>query len=732
MFFRRATVISAACLVLALFCTPLPAKSKASEQRKPLTQWLTAGPFAVRQPAYGGQTGKKTDERLLGPDSLGPESLWPEAGLEMIWSPSARGKWTAVHTSQGKIDFGAVKGKSIAYALTYLHPSRWEKLTLEISHPFPVAIYLDGKKERFAEPSPRGAATSVDLILRRGAHRLMIAAVLPKDGASNMSVALAGAGNGRSLPESALNPEHLLALRDVEAAENFGGLALSKDGALTADIVHRIDRAKDAWEEFLEIRQTRSGKIIANYKVLPGSGNASFSPDSRMVAFTAPDPDKKGTEDLWLLNLDRGTMGCALKEKRGLKRLIFSPNSRFLYFIATAPRKRPEKPPRYVRFTQMYQRWTGWEDRPQIFVLSLADHTLHQLTAGQTNVIDFDLSRDGKRIALVRNVFVEHRPYLVAQVWTYDVASGKAARVLAWNRWPDLSQITWSPDGKKLALIAPPADMPPGGLKPAEQLAYDLDLYVIDLSSRSVRKITTNFKPTVGLDLIGARAGERNLWWNPGQTGLYFVATDQQRSELWRTDAAGSRFQLVNLPDAVESSPAMSSSGNTYAWVGATFGHFWTLRAADLQTGKVHDVARPGEKVWSRVRLTKHEAFNFTDKAGVPIKGWLFLPSDLDARKKYPLVVAYYGGAVPFAEGFRPQLFWLAANGYVVYLVTPRGAVGYGKAFADDHVNDWGKKAGADIIQGVKKLVASKSFIDSSRIGCYGGSYGGFRFLRDQ
>jgi dipeptidyl aminopeptidase/acylaminoacyl peptidase len=52
--------------------------------------------------------------------------------------------------------------------------------------------------------------------------------------------------------------------------------------------------------------------------------------------------------------------------------------------------------------------------------------------------------------------------------------------------------------------------------------------------------------------------------------------------------------------------------------------------------------------------------------------------------------------------------------------------VGHTHATSDLHCNDWGLKAGQDIIEGVNKVLKAKPFIDPERIGCYGGSYGGF------
>jgi dipeptidyl aminopeptidase/acylaminoacyl peptidase len=123
------------------------------------------------------------------------------------------------------------------------------------------------------------------------------------------------------------------------------------------------------------------------------------------------------------------------------------------------------------------------------------------------------------------------------------------------------------------------------------------------------------------------------------------------------------------------------------------------------------------------------ERLDFTNKRGVPIEGWLLFPPDFDATRKYPVILAYYGGVVPYGQAFRPELIWLAGQGYLVYLVNPEGAVGYGREYADAHMNDWGQKAGEDLLEGLDRLLKEKPYADADHVGCYGGSYGGFMTL---
>ncbi|MEO6050392.1 MAG: prolyl oligopeptidase family serine peptidase, partial [Pyrinomonadaceae bacterium] len=75
--------------------------------------------------------------------------------------------------------------------------------------------------------------------------------------------------------------------------------------------------------------------------------------------------------------------------------------------------------------------------------------------------------------------------------------------------------------------------------------------------------------------------------------------------------------------------------------------------------------------------------------------------------------------------GYRwnPQIF--ANQGYVVFMPNPRGSTGYGQKFVNDISADWGGKAYVDITNGVAQVI-KKSFVDKTRIGAAGASYGGY------
>ncbi|MCP4659678.1 MAG: S9 family peptidase, partial [bacterium] len=136
----------------------------------------------------------------------------------------------------------------------------------------------------------------------------------------------------------------------------------------------------------------------------------------------------------------------------------------------------------------------------------------------------------------------------------------------------------------------------------------------------------------------------------------------------------------------------------------------------------------PDADRFADVDLGKVESWSFRTGDGTEILGRVHYPPDFDPEHKYPLLVYFYGGMSPIERSFGgryPKNLW-AAHGYVVYVLQPSGATGFGQEFSARHVNNWGKTVAEEIIEGTKQFAAAHPFVDAERIGCLGASYGGF------
>ena len=127
-------------------------------------------------------------------------------------------------------------------------------------------------------------------------------------------------------------------------------------------------------------------------------------------------------------------------------------------------------------------------------------------------------------------------------------------------------------------------------------------------------------------------------------------------------------------------------------------------------------------------RLSPMEPFSFRARDGLVIHGYLTFPPDSD-RRGVPTVLNVHGG--PWGRdvwGFDPEAQWLASRGYLCVQVNFRGSTGYGKSFTNAGDHEWGAKMHDDLIDAVNWVVGN-GYADKSRVGIFGGSYGGYAAL---
>ncbi len=125
------------------------------------------------------------------------------------------------------------------------------------------------------------------------------------------------------------------------------------------------------------------------------------------------------------------------------------------------------------------------------------------------------------------------------------------------------------------------------------------------------------------------------------------------------------------------------------------------------------------------------EFFTIKTEKGVELNAWMIKPKDFDPNKKYPLLMYQYSG--PGSQevmnswgSFNDQwYFMLAQKGYLVACVDGRGTGGKGAAFKKQTYLNLGKMEVEDQIDAAKAF-AKYDYVDASRIGIWGWSYGGF------
>ncbi len=137
--------------------------------------------------------------------------------------------------------------------------------------------------------------------------------------------------------------------------------------------------------------------------------------------------------------------------------------------------------------------------------------------------------------------------------------------------------------------------------------------------------------------------------------------------------------------------------------------------------------------------LRPHPPEEFSAKAAdgkTDLYGILYRPYDFDAGKRYPVLDAIYACyqttwvARTFGNGLGAQAQAYANLGFIVFAVDARGTPDRGKAFQDVVFGNLGRNEIPDHVAVLKQLAAARPYMDMSRVGVFGGSFGGYFTIR--
>ncbi len=354
-------------------------------------------------------------------------------------------------------------------------------------------------------------------------------------------------------------------------------------------------------------------------------------------------------------------------------------------------------------------------------------------------------------------------------IWTINTRSGKATQLTQGDKHE--GSPTWSPAGQWLAYVSNVSENP--------DLAPDADdLFVIPAGGGEARKIVAPVGPKfalswspdgrwlayIGTDKPGewwrnfnvwivaadGRMPPRNLTINADMNALGGTGSDtgggQMMSPTWSSDSgklyyqvehkADVRLMSVTIDDELVVERVIKESGlvglftfaanqEKVAYTVATQQHPAHLFVQNLGNGRAKQLTRFNPWL-KRKTLAEIEEVWFAARDGYKLHGWILTPPEFDPKKKYPSILEIHGGPqTQYDRGFMHEFQFLTANGYIVYWSNPRGGQGYGEAHCRAIWNKWGTVDFSDVLDWVA-FVQQRPFIDPTKMGVTGGSYGGY------
>ena len=699
--------------------------TKPEEGKKFMIQeWLVAGPCALPWPALVGKDSEFKVSNLLDLESLDAMALWPEEGRLFSWTPGEILTWKAQKAGDGNIKLPSAKtGPEVIFLSCYIESDRWQKADLEIKSHHLLKAYLDGvsilSKTTESQPDAKEPAPAqTEISLSFGKHRLLVMGLRdPKcqfEWSLNPKLTLKHGGD----LISSLTPRRYITEDDLFNSPQIGSVLVAPDGSAVATVMSQRNPKLAKSESWIEIRKLPGGELEQTIRDSQSYANVRWSPDAQWLSSLIP--GEKGTSSLWLIERKTRRTRVLLDNIKGLTSAHWSPTGKFLvYSVTEAPK---ETDPKVERMNGLQDRWGVWHSKIHLYMIMVDSGVCRRLTAGTLSAAglfgsaESPVSPDGSKV-LFMSALPDYgsRPYLRTDLHILDLATNEAKKVLTSPF--EINSAQWASDGQNILLVAGQStgrsskDNSPAKIIPND---YDTDLFLLNPSTGSIVSLTQNFAPAV---ISASQAAD-------GTT--YLHVQDRVQEPLYVTDPKGTKFTKIDAGVDSVISYDVAANGNALVYTGSSQLIPPRLYAYEPIAKETKILSDPNEERFKNIVLTKVEDFNFLNKRGVEIEGWLQYPADFDPSKKYPLIVYYYGGTAHTAKDFGEEYHRYTANGYAVYVLNPSGAPGWGPEFSNLHVNDWGKIVSEEILTGVKKLLEAKPFLDPRRVGNYGGSYGGF------
>lgn len=669
-----------------------------------ITEWKTA-PVAPLPPVAFSDTAVKT------PDLLNQISFdWDALDLfNMSIGPNRNDR--LILESNAERAFGL--------AGTSLTADGYTKATLEVTGTRPLIVYGNGKELVKSVSADSGKYTAKsEITLDRTRFDIVVATVSQRTDSGEWSIsgiAKLDSASERSITASSSLPKRPAHFSLDAAIEDYGSLALSRDGKLLLFKRTIREGEEHKSKSWYELWNTEQGKPYHSF-LQDGVSNFEFSADCKSLYY------KFGTDDgneIWQFSLANRVSSRLLRAVKNLEGFEVPPDGNTV--IYTVSKEKPENKSGYDLFRELEDRPTGFNNRRELFVADVGSGLTRQLTkAGDFDLNKWSVSPSGKQVLLIKNVPRTTRPYMSQEFWTLELATGRIHKVLTRSLLEYPQNITWI-DENSIAYCAGSHDASP------EDTVYHnvnhLPLYTLNLKSGEHRNLTADQEFS-----INDEESHPRIFYNPRDKNFYVHTTYRGERQFAKVSLDGKSitYRTVKSNFDFTDFPAYAADGSRVAYIASDFNSPRSVYTNSLYSPNERILLDANSDVVADWELGTMEEWNFTNRLGIEIDGWIYKPADFSPDRKWPLIVYYYAGVSPRDERFSfAYQHWLA-NGYVVYVLNTVGAAGRGQEFADYHAGDWGTEATQDVIEGTEKVLAAHSYMDGERMGCYGGSYGGF------
>ncbi len=453
-----------------------------------------------------------------------------------------------------------------------------------------------------------------------------------------------------------------------------------------------------------------------------------WSPDGTSLAFIS---NRSGVNQLYVLHRDGGEAEQLTEYHQGISNPVWSPCGKK---IACSIRltegeidendegeQREELKP-YATTSMKYKsddRGLHDESYSQLLMIEMSTKKIKRITDDKLDYTLHSWSPDGRYLAFSTDQ-EENRDFsFKSDLFLYSISSKECKKI---NRDRGYyGAASWSYDGKHLAYI---------GHNRAYENATHNEIWLYQPESNQQTCLTEGMDLPVG-DYMNSDSiqgsSQGGIVWSKDNESFYFLATDRGNTVLYYAHIEGGVYPALLQEEQHVYGYDFDSENQIMILAMSTPSELGELYTLHVPTGELNRVTNLNGSWLENRELSIPEPILFNGAKEWPVQGWLMKPVGFKEGKKYPLIVEIHGGPhTMYGNTFFHEFQLLASMEYAVLYVNPRGSYGYGQEFVDAVRGDYGGGDYEDIMAAVDYAIKEYSFIDESRLGVTGGSYGGF------
>ena len=370
--------------------------------------------------------------------------------------------------------------------------------------------------------------------------------------------------------------------------------------------------------------------------------------------------------------------------------------------------------------------WDTWEDGKfsHIFVANIQDGKVKDIMEDEPydcpqkpfgGAEDLIWSPDNKGFVYVckKKFGKEYATSTNTDLYYYDVATGKTENWSQNMNGYDMAP-SFSKDGKRLAWLSMAHD----GYE-----ADKNDIIVMDVEKKKKFNITARWNGTVNGFIWSTNAEDSKIFFNApfeGTEQLFEVNVPYRENDRTNVNMlTKGKFDINGI---------VGQSGTEIIVSRCDMNHASEIYSVKPQYGDMRQLTHENDRIYQNLQMSKTELrhVNTIDNASMGV--WVIYPPDFDPAKKYPTLLYCQGGpqsALSQFYSFRWNFQLMAAQGYIIVAPNRRGMPGWGVKWNEEISKDWGGLPMQDYLSAIDEI-SKEPYVDKSRLGCVGASYGGY------